>query len=490
MKHILSYLFLSTALFLMQGLQAHSQETSGHQIEVKVKNFTGAQAYLAYHLGSKQYIQDTVDVQNGKILFEGPEPLEKGIYMVVLPPENRYFEVMVGEDQHFTMQTDSEDLINKMKVAGSEDNEVFYEHQRLMTTIGQRANEMQNALKEMEKGSEAYKAKKAEVDKVYQEMNASRKEVADLHPNLLYAKVINAMMEPEAPEVPEGADDNYTFYYFQKHWFDNVDFSESGLIRTPVLQGKITNYVDRLAVQHYDSLKEACTRVITAAEVDKDVYQFATITLLNKYASSKIMCQEAVYVHIVDMVYAAGKAWWADEEQIKKILERANALRWTLCGKVAPDMVMKDTEGKTRSMQQSAGEFTILYFWDYDCGHCKKITPKVGKLFPKYKDKNVKLWTVSINGNEETWKERLKTYGLDDIGAFNMSDHERKTGFDYYYDIRSTPRIFLIDKDKRIMAKQISPEQLEDILDSQLEMDDTPKVLPKKDEVPIEADDH
>ena len=130
-------------------------------------------------------------------------------------------------------------------------------------------------------------------------------------------------------------------------------------------------------------------------------------------------------------------------------------------------------------MHQLGTEFTILYFWDYDCGHCKKVTPKIGKLFPKYAGKSLSLWTVSINGSEDVWRNKLNEYGLDSEGATNVSDHARKTGFDYYYDIRSTPRAFLLDKNMRILAKHITPEQLEEILDREFGMEKLEEELDK-----------
>jgi len=107
-----------------------------------------------------------------------------------------------------------------------------------------------------------------------------------------------------------------------------------------------------------------------------------------------------------------------------------------------------------------------LYFWDYDCGHCKRKTPQLAEVYQTYKDKNVALYTVSINGAVSEWKKSLRKYGLEGI---NVQDHERKTGFDAIYDIRSTPRLFVLDKDKKILAKHIDVDQLVEILDMFME---------------------
>ncbi|MFK7971817.1 MAG: TlpA family protein disulfide reductase, partial [Bacteroidia bacterium] len=80
----------------------------------------------------------------------------------------------------------------------------------------------------------------------------------------------------------------------------------------------------------------------------------------------------------------------------------------------------------------------------------------------------VTLVTVSINGDLEVWKEKLGEYGFDKHGL-NLQDHARATGFDDKYDLSSTPRLFILDKDKKILAKQIAYDQMEEILDRYLE---------------------
>ena len=46
------------------------------------------------------------------------------------------------------------------------------------------------------------------------------------------------------------------------------------------------------------------------------------------------------------------------------------------------------------------------------------------------------------------------------------------------FDIFSTPRIFVLDKDKKIIAKQLSISQLEDMMDKLQNKEDSPKLFP------------
>ena len=174
------------------------------------------------------------------------------------------------------------------------------------------------------------------------------------------------------------------------------------------------------------------------------------------------MGMDGVYVHMVEQYYMSGKAFWTDEEQVQKMEERAMALTPTLIGRQAPNFKGQDVQEQFIALHDINTKYTVLYFWDYDCGHCKKVTPQLMELYANKLDKEkVTLFSVSINGSIDIWKEKLEEYKVVGIAT---QDHYRRSGFDQMYDIRSTQRIFLLDEEKNIVAKQISVEQLEELL--------------------------
>ncbi len=67
------------------------------EIEVEIKDSNAKEIYLAYHMGSKQFLKDTAQIENGKFIFKGDETLEGGIYLVAVPPKNTYFELLIDE---------------------------------------------------------------------------------------------------------------------------------------------------------------------------------------------------------------------------------------------------------------------------------------------------------------------------------------------------------------------------------------------------------
>ncbi|MFT5582224.1 MAG: thiol-disulfide isomerase/thioredoxin, partial [Psychromonas sp.] len=142
-------------------------------------------------------------------------------------------------------------------------------------------------------------------------------------------------------------------------------------------------------------------------------------------------------------------------------------------------------------------EYTILYFWDPECGHCKKSTPKLEVLYKeKLKDRNVEIFAVgkAIGEDFDKWKAFIKKNKLTFINVgltetlykAAMTDARmfvpkyttlEALNYATTYDIFSTPRIFVLDKDKKIIAKQLSISQLEDLLDRLQDKADLPKLF-------------
>ncbi|MEL6846175.1 MAG: thioredoxin-like domain-containing protein, partial [Bacteroidota bacterium] len=300
-----------------------------------------------------------------------------------------------------------------------------------------------------------------------------RKGIIEKHPEMLYSKVLQALEEPKVPESPkdengEPIDSLFAFKYYRQHFFDNIDMADARLLRTPILANKINQYMERLTYRHPDSINLSIDRIIGLAESNDELFQYWVVHFLNKYANSKQMGMDAVYVHMVEQYYMKDRCFWTDEETVQKMTERALAISPTLVGRIAPNFSVQDQNGQFTSLHDVKADYTLLYFWDYDCGHCKKVTPKLAEAFQRYRDYNVKVFAVSINGDVGQWKEKLSVYGLDQEGVLNVQDHRRISRFDQMYDIRSTPRLFVLDKDKNIIAKQISVESMEKVLSYEL----------------------
>jgi len=197
---------------------------------------------------------------------------------------------------------------------------------------------------------------------------------------------------------------------------------------------------------------------------DTALYQYCLVTLINKYGQSNIMCQEAIYVALVDSYYCTGKAKWTADSTVRKMCERADRLRPICCGRTAPELTLWDWNGKPIPLNSLEHEYTILYFYDPNCGHCKKTSPKLAKVHAKYADYNVGFYAVVTAGNDTSWKKFVSTHGMDGTNVYNVGDIYGTSGVKTKYDILATPVMFVLDQNQRIIAKRLGPSQVDQFL--------------------------
>lgn len=451
-------------MVMANGTPPPPQDDS-YKIDIEVENFQGDTAFLAVRYGSSNRLRDTVQVTNGKFTFEGDTAMSGGMYMVVFPPLNTFFEIIIDRDQHFSVKTDTSDLTGNLQIEGSEENKIMYDDIRLLAAKRPEAMALREKLSSVEEGSAEAEKIQVEMAEIDSTVIRHRRNITEQYGDWLYGKFINTMKEPTVPENITDQDEQ--FWWYKKHYFDNVDFADARLLHTVALDQKMTNYLENLTFREPDSINASIDDIVKRAEGNDEVFQYVVPTLLNKYIESKMMGYDGIYVHMVEKYYLSGKAWWADSAALAKMEERAVALSPNLIGRPAPDFAANDLNGQTKSLYSMPGKWTILYFWDYDCSHCKTVTPELARVYDKFKNEDISLFTVSINGTIDIWKQKINDYKF--TAGTHVADPARSSGFDKMYDLRSTPRVFVLDENKIIRYKSLTMEQLEDVLNHELE---------------------
>jgi thiol-disulfide isomerase/thioredoxin len=115
--------------------------------------------------------------------------------------------------------------------------------------------------------------------------------------------------------------------------------------------------------------------------------------------------------------------------------------------------------------------FTILYFWEADCGHCQKATPELYEVRSRLKDKGVEVICVhvinSIEGKEK-WVDFVNEHQLYDwINCWSPYSNE----FRRLYNLQSYPQLFVLDSEKKIVAKRVTPLQAENIINNLIDLE-------------------
>ncbi len=452
------------------NLLAHADDPA-YRIAVKIDKFQGDVCYLGYPYGDKKYLADTAELNDqGEFVFEGAKPLDGGLYFIY-NPKNLYFDLIVAEPE-FRLETDTLDYIAHMKTEGSMENQVFFEFQRFMRVKQKKASELNEQIKNTDNQTEKGRLTD-ELDQLDKEVKSYRSNLLTKHANTFAAKFIRSTIDIEVPEAPKDdqgnpLDPNFGYNYYKKHYFDNVDFSDSKMLRTPNFYGKINDYLEKTTVKHPDSIIASAHTIIEKARANDEVFRYCVVNITYKYETSNIMGMDAVFVDLSESYYLSGDAFWADSTLLTKIKDRVGRTKPNLIGKRAPKMVLLDTLMRPVSLYTLKSDYTVLYFYDPECGHCKKKTPVLKKLYDeKLKGMGVQVVAVDIKKETHLWKKYIKEQ---DLNWINLADPEIRSNFRYEYNIETTPQIYVLDSDMKIIAKKLDVEQIEDFVNRQIEL--------------------
>ncbi len=443
--------------------------TEGYNIKITAKGLKeGTVCLLANYYGDKQYIKDSAIANaNGEVVFKGTEKYPQGIYLFV-PRNKRYFDFVMDEGQNFSLETDTLDYLKYMKIKGSDENKDFYDFQTFMAEKQKQIEPLRDLLKKSKDNKDTSKLIQDKMSAIDTDVKKYKTNFIKNNPKAFVAKLFKAMEDPEIPEAPLLAngkkDTTFGFRYYKTHYFDNIDFSDDRMLRTPIFDTKIKTFLDKMTVQIPDSINVSVDYLIEKSKANKEVFKYIVWWITSTYETSKIMGFDAVFVHVVEKYYNKKQTYWVDSTQLYKITNRAQVLKPLLLGKKAPEISMQDSTGKYVSLSNLKSKYTVLVFWDHGCGHCKKEIPKLAELYKKIKTKGVQVYAVETEDKPEEWKKFIQENQLNWINVIEL-DTYRRAVTKQIYDIYSTPVIYLLDENKIIKAKRIDTEQVGSFID-------------------------
>ena len=465
-----------TALFF---LSFSGEASSGYEIKIKVKGFENQDLILGYHSRKSLFVKDTVRFdKTGTAIFKGNEPLPGGIYLLYFP-NGKYYDVLISEEQYFTLESDTVEFLKNAKIKGAKEPALFFELQNFMENQRKKGEQLREDFKDAGDNQQLKDNISAQFSALDESVKEFMNKIVKENQSLFISSFVKALQEPVIPDfdIPEDTHNPDSVLYFRQmsymkaHYFDNIDLTDARLIRTPIFHQKIENYFSRVLLQNPDTVADAAIMVIEKCSPSNEMFRYLLPTIFNMVNESKVMGMDAAMVAIAEKYYLTGLADWTSEEYIADLRKRVTELKPTLVGQTAHDLKMESPNGEFFRLHEVNAPLTVLVFYEPSCSHCKKEIPKLyNDVFVKYKDFGVKVFAVYSLVDKEEW-----TKFIDDNSMFewiNVYDPYQQTRFRSYYDIKSTPMIYVLDKDKKIIAKRIDTEQLPGFIEHTLRINE------------------
>lgn len=129
-------------------------------------------------------------------------------------------------------------------------------------------------------------------------------------------------------------------------------------------------------------------------------------------------------------------------------------------GAMAPELAFPDPEGKIRKLSDLRGKVVLIDFWASWCGPCRRESPNVRNVYQKYHDQGFEVFSVSLDRDGNSWKKAIKDDQL--VWPNHVSDLKYwSSEAAAIYGVRSIPAMFLLDREGRIVAKDLRGAALE-----------------------------
>ncbi len=464
---------------LLCALLVAAQE--GYEIKVTLKPFKNQFIYLGHYSGKTYPVVDSVKLDgNSQGVFKGSRKLGGGVYIIVFPEKNNFFEILVDKQQHFSVIADTASLRTGKKFVNSPDNVLFTEYQAYMAERGKelelaRAGLLLSTTKD---DSTSWLREMRATDSI---IAAHRKDLRVQNPNSILSLLLQLMEEPRIPPAdkhPGGKYDSvFAYRYFKDNYWNGINFFDDRIARTPpsLFEERLDKYFNTLVVPQPDSVIKEIDWMMGYGSISEEMTRFLLVKFVNRYLNQKYMWEDAVFVHLYQKFFSQKEYPWLTPQGKKIITDRAYSLMANIMGSPAENIALPDTTGKILNLYNSdTADFTVVTFWDPTCSHCHELLPKLDSLYrAKWKAAGVRMFAVAkeTSGSKKDWLSFIRDHHLEDWDNVYYSKQAEKArvdanipGYSQLYDVQTLPTVYLLDRSRRIVAKKLSLQQTDDIL--------------------------
>lgn len=450
----------------LAGVHSIEESTPDVRIEVTVEGMEQGTAKMIGVLGDQNYIADTALIDAaGTMKFVRPTRYPEGFYYILLPDRTN-LQMMIDANQHFSMKTQKGNLIQGMQISNSKENDLLYKNLKFQQPLDAQIKATATQQKNRAADDPAFVTLQKTLDSLVNLRKMHFQELADDYPKALFTKFKLSGQNPELthPKTADGGlDQSLQTFTFREQLWDNVDFTDPRLLRTPIIVNKINRYIKELVAQNPDSIIVATDRLIARVGDNKDYIRFFAnfIPLTYRPGESTLMDAEAIQVHMVKKYFTPEKAFWATPAELSALAKQASEMEASLIGKKGPDVQAKDLDGKMRSIYEMKSPYIVVFMWNPECSHCKEETPQLIQFLREWKPKGVDVFGISVNTTDAEYRRKAQEYGMTWTNVF---DPTNKAIYAKYY-VDNTPEIYVLNPERIIIGKNLKVQQIATIIE-------------------------
>ncbi len=474
-------------------------------LKVKVNDLPYSKIYLASIYGHQQRIIDSATInQEGYFQFQLPHSLpplqlerglrgEVGMYRIILGQtpkaifknEAAQSFTIIFKNENTELTTNFNSPLDSMQVSVGTENKMYYQYLKEKKQYNEKLDLLEQMLRYYPSTDNSTDNFYSQIQKQYNDLqNELTKYYIHLiqkYPNAYFTKVV---LEGQYPFLDASLTEEMRLKELKNNYFQPSDFQDTMLLYSTIISDKIFAYINLYRNSKYtepeqsDEFIQAANKLLTIAKTGHPkVYKYTLNYLIEGFNEIK---QNAVLAYISDN-FMVTNSCGIEDEKLKQILQKTADYKRTATGAIAPEIIFHTTSlpmtnepmtDKPVKLSDIHSDYILIIFWASWCSHCTQVLPEIKKVVDEFNQKqktsisnltsqysNLTIVAVSIDKEEKPWKDFIEKNELS--GFINLCEFKGWEGeIGKSYNVNATPTMFLLDKQKKIIAKPENAEQL------------------------------
>lgn len=456
-------------LLLCVQLYVHAQ----HNLEVYISSIPPNQEdfHLEFHIFSEDHFElvhtEKVIVKDtfAEINLSIQSDTVVRFYQLKVADSPNIMEFLLSPHEKMTISGPLYDLLNgALGVENSVENTAY---SRLLNIL----NEYEQIMSVLEEESATYSvydhdfnakvnSHTALIEEVQHKLNLNLEKIEITFPETYTAQILIPLSKIPVRSYRKEWIGYYDGYmsFLHDFFFYFLPVNDSRMLNHYAFQDKLFQYLNEYVEKEQTATENAIGALLEVFSGNAAIKSFVYSQLMKTY----IQLDSEYFVNYLIENYGGGCGLELSFEELKKM----NQITATNIGANAPDILLYDLQNQAKSLKNTIenNDFTVVVFWVGWCEHCKKEMPELINLASEFK-KSIGFFAVSLDADESKWKEAASVYSFPKnwVNVCEKVAIEKST-YAPLYNISTTPSIFLLNSEGKIVAKKLKVEELREYL--------------------------
>ncbi len=448
---------LVLTLFLFASLTLNS--FAQFKVEGTFSGYLNKNLILLKYFGDKHSFADSSRTDNnGWFSFDLDKNDPAGLYSLAIGNTPLFNFIFKHED--VILKYDPENYILPEFIQSIE-NLIYFDYLVQSEKFGQKSGMLMEILQYYPEKDSFY----LEAGKHFHKLQSEHRDYTDRIINEYPFTLASHIIKSDRPVlIPETMNWDQLLSYNKLHFLDETDFSDTALITTNILTAKAIDYLGYYSINSQNKeLQEqffiqAVDTILHKAMVDGQVFDFLMQYLIEGF---EMYGFDRVISHIAENYEPANSC--VNEDRKSELQKRMENLRKLAVGNIAPDIVIEDNDGNELELSGIDSDLTVVLFWASWCPHCNQMIPGLKKV---YEDKTLpkfEVLAISIDTSDIDYSQAISTHATSWINYAELKGWDSKAVIDY--SIYATPTMFILDRNRKILARPVTIADLRNELD-------------------------